>query len=384
MSNRSPYELLHHPTQLVIDVKCDDLGHPDNPQLWEQLRSRPIRRGELQCLTCIDMGHGVQWVHLVQRSQRYLTNPGAAPGREIYTKGRTRFPRHFDKTVREHVDMTPEHRIIVDRVGREVERFDRSLSFDTEVDSADRSWRADLIAYVDGRPRVNFEAQFSPMGLDKALERNREHECDGLKTIWTPRNDRVPWARGAIPAAIIPAPDASYLARGEPIPVIGGARRVVEERCGWDNGGCPTTGDSATCHRTHLYLEAVRTQLGALVARLTLGAWDTIRDRAGNRLFVTAEHALRWRDEYGEGTDPQRRTILRQPRIRAYHNFRPPPAVSEPARPADQAAEPELLVCSTGCGVPLHPAAAAGGFTTHPGCDDQADTLTRHRAYIRH
>jgi len=26
-------------------------------------------------------------------------------------------------------------------------------------------------------------------------------------------------------------------------------------------------------------------------------------------------------------------------------------------------------VCAAGCGIPLHPAAAAGGHTTHPGCD---------------
>jgi hypothetical protein len=30
---------------------------------------------------------------------------------------------------------------------------------------------------------------------------------------------------------------------------------------------------------------------------------------------------------------------------------------------------PQMLVCTAGCGTPLHPAAIAGTrFTTHPGC----------------
>ena len=32
-------------------------------------------------------------------------------------------------------------------------------------------------------------------------------------------------------------------------------------------------------------------------------------------------------------------------------------------------AAPAARTCAAGCGIPLHPAAAAGGHTTHPGCD---------------
>lgn len=35
-------------------------------------------------------------------------------------------------------------------------------------------------------------------------------------------------------------------------------------------------------------------------------------------------------------------------------------------------AAPAALTCAAGCGTALHPAAAAGGNTTHPGCDPAA------------
>lgn len=45
----------------------------------------------------------------------------------------------------------------------------------------------------------------------------------------------------------------------------------------------------------------------------------------------------------------------------------------------------QMLVCATGCGTPLHPAAVAGtDLTTHPGCDPDPDTPDRHRRYGTH
>ncbi len=34
-----------------------------------------------------------------------------------------------------------------------------------------------------------------------------------------------------------------------------------------------------------------------------------------------------------------------------------------------------MLTCAAGCGTPLHPAAAAGGFDRHPGCEPQPETV---------
>lgn len=43
----------------------------------------------------------------------------------------------------------------------------------------------------------------------------------------------------------------------------------------------------------------------------------------------------------------------------------------------------QMLVCASGCGTPLHPAAVAGtGLDTHPGCDSGADSPARHRRYL--
>jgi hypothetical protein len=35
-----------------------------------------------------------------------------------------------------------------------------------------------------------------------------------------------------------------------------------------------------------------------------------------------------------------------------------------------------LLDCAAGCGTPLHPAAAAGGHTVHPGCEARVPTTS--------
>ncbi|MFI5495282.1 hypothetical protein [Actinoplanes sp. NPDC051859] len=44
-------------------------------------------------------------------------------------------------------------------------------------------------------------------------------------------------------------------------------------------------------------------------------------------------------------------------------------------------AEVIAALCSV-CHNPVGTAAQAGGFTTHPGCDTDADTADRHRAYL--
>ncbi|GAB7044890.1 hypothetical protein [Catenuloplanes indicus] len=43
--------------------------------------------------------------------------------------------------------------------------------------------------------------------------------------------------------------------------------------------------------------------------------------------------------------------------------------LTRPAAPTAPPGGTGTLVCTAGCGYPLDPAAAAGGFTTHPACD---------------
>lgn len=357
------YQLLDQKLGIVLDVNQPDLGHPEIPGLWQQLRAAPVRRGRLQCLWCLTERGATEWVHLVERSG-------------------TRFPRHFDARIREHPDVSDTHRALVARVARDATSYDSAISFTAEAPSGDGTWVADGLVTAPGRPGVVFEAQLAPMGPDTARRRDEARRASGLHRVWTPRNDGVPWARGIVPTAVIPRPDAAYLTAGEPTPVVAGVSIVEEQRC-HSSRDCPWRRNGG-CGRTHLQLvmpgevtgavgwneNLRRPELGHLVAGLALGEWETVTDRRGHYRYVRAEDARRWLAETGGTVAAPDEERQRSSDVRHVGTHRWSPPQTGLARPLAAVDQRPVVAPGAKAPEPLRPSPA--GTCGHPDCDGVA------------
>jgi hypothetical protein len=344
MNVRRTYEILHIATGLILDVARGDLGHPDLPDLWDTLRSKPIPPGVLQCLVCRSLDPATpQWVHLCECTIRH--------------------PVHFTKTIKDHGrhPESAEHLALKERVAAAGERH--GLTAEIESRSADGSHVGDLVLRGGVTP-LNFEPQLSAEPRQKTRRRNAVRVKAGLQPMWVGTNQHAAFV-DAVPWAAIPRQDASYIARGEELRVTGGAYRLVFEECGHDGQPCPKGKPDERsqrgwrfCTRRHLYPELIRPGLDDLVVGAALGRYRSLEIRGRQRTnfrWLTEQDYQRWTGENGtpETTPPAR---LRPPaQRRPVHRWTPPPtAYDTPPQPAPGQ-------CSAGwqaCGAParLYPA----------------------------
>jgi hypothetical protein len=344
---RGRYEIHHVQLDLVLDVARRDLGHPEVPGLWPALRSQPIHPGELRCLICQEEGRGLQWVYLRDLPIRH--------------------PVHFTTTIKTHgfVPKTDEHLALQERVAASAEQ--RGLTARIEARSADGSHVSDVLIHGGG-VELGFEAQLSAEDRQKTRRRNTARVKAGIQPMWVGTNENAKFV-DAVPWAAIPRQGALYIAAGEPLRVTGGVQRLVLERCGFDGDPCPRSRkrSRATCTGRHLYPELIRPDLDTLVIGAATGLYRSLHVRGTTRdrfWWVTDYDYQRWMNDRGPYAQPQ--TATGQP-----NRSRPPEHHSRPA----------ATTC-TECRTALHPAAAAGGFTTHPDCDPGADTSAQLRAHL--
>ncbi|MDQ0688701.1 hypothetical protein QFZ56_007664 [Streptomyces achromogenes] len=77
-----------------------------------------------------------------------------------------------------------------------------------EVPAEDGSWRADVMASsVDGKQRMAWEAQLSPITLDDIAARTDRHSDEGIRVCWASPHDQTPQWISTVPAVRVRPPD---------------------------------------------------------------------------------------------------------------------------------------------------------------------------------
>ncbi|MCX5070787.1 hypothetical protein OOJ91_33625 [Micromonospora lupini] len=272
--------------RLGIDLNLSraDLGHPDRPGLWHELRSRTIHAGELRCM-------GACWKE----------DPDCPEW--MYLKGNLdgtglRQAVHLNKSAaRNHPDAveSDKHKALKDRVAIVSERA--GFSVEVEARSPTGKRVTDVLVRGEGGLKLGHELQVSKLSVPTIKKRIRIAREDGLMPMWTTDNAAVQVEHRA-PWATIPSTNAGWVRAGTELLVSGGARTAEIERCGRRDARCPVT-RGRPCGQLHVYLEAARgLNLDDLVVGAASGAWRSLEqaDTRGRSLYywVTSDDMERY------------------------------------------------------------------------------------------
>ncbi|GLY21680.1 competence protein CoiA family protein [Micromonospora sp. NBRC 101691] len=230
---------------ITLDLAQPDLGHPERDNLWEQLRERPIHRGELRCMgRCAQRDpNNPQWVYLREwqgQRQAVHLNPGARAN-------------HAGESE------SDEHKALKER--GYTAAINAGLHATVEDHAPHGKRITDLVIEADGH-RLGVEYQRSLQAPARIKSRVAIAQADGLTPFWATDNPdlkidyRAPFARfnGAQPYEI---------RAGASLRVVSGYDKVVYEQCGWKGPRCPVTG-GLRCGKIHAYRLAASIELDEL------------------------------------------------------------------------------------------------------------------------
>lgn len=148
-------------TQQELDIKLPDLGHPDDPGLWDRIY-RHCAVGTLVCADCDDASVNRYLYLRVRHGQRQVC---------AYTP----------EQVREHFGESEEHHAFKDKIVRFAER--EGLTADQEVAAPGRHRQTDVVV-GGGAQQVGWEVQLSPITGEQLRKRIRLATGDGLVSSW--------------------------------------------------------------------------------------------------------------------------------------------------------------------------------------------------------
>ncbi|MFK4243846.1 hypothetical protein ACI2KV_13300 [Micromonospora chokoriensis] len=278
-------EAVRH-VRLGIDLNLSraDLGHPDQPGLWQEMRSRTIHSGELRCMgACYTRNPDCpEWMYL-------KGNPDGTGSRQAV---------HLNPSAaRNHPDAieSDKHKALKERVATVSERA--GFSVEVEARSSTGKRVTDVLVRGEGGLLLGHELQVSKLSIPTIKKRVRIAREDGLMPMWTTDNPavqiehRVAWAT-------IPTTNAGWVRTGNELLVSGGVRDADIDLCGRRDLFCPVT-RKRPCGKLHVYLIATRgLNLDKLVVGAAAGEWRSLEetDSRGRPMYywVTAEDMERY------------------------------------------------------------------------------------------
>lgn len=272
---------------LVLNVTEQDLGHPELPGLWQQLRSKPIGAGVLQCLECADKDPlaAVQWMYLRDKPRRWPVhlNPHSAP---CLSKGESDLHKAMKDFVvttaeREGLTATQESRAGAGRVVSDVQ-------------------------ISGGGVLLGVEAEIKNSTAEAVVQRSRRRVSAGLQPLWFSDRPRAPF-NYRVPSAAIAPTEPWRIAAGLDTKIVEGVRRVAPTRCGTKGPRCPRTG-GRPCGRIHAALDyAGVAHLDTLIVGAATAAYmplEQVTSRSVHFYWVTREDHERYLDDR-DGLDAQ-------------------------------------------------------------------------------
>lgn len=284
----SETNLVWHATlDISLNLARPDLGHPDRPNLWEQLREKTIHRGELRCMgRCYEIAPTVpQWVYLREqggRRQAVHLNPAARANHASEPE-------------------SPEHKALKERGYGAARRA--GLDAVLEDRAAHGKRITDLVITADGH-RLGVEYQRYLEGPSRIKRRVDIAQADGLTPFWATDNPDLPIDYRA-PFARFNGVRHYEIRAGASLRVVSGYDKAAYERCGWEGPKCPVTG-GRPCGRLHVYRMAASIELDDLLVGAATRAYLPLKEpkRGGgfNYRWMLAVDLERYRDDRSEAT----------------------------------------------------------------------------------
>ncbi|MET8909497.1 hypothetical protein [Micromonospora sp. NPDC004551] len=277
--------------RLGIDLNLSraDLGHPELPGLWQELRSRVIHAGELRCMgTCYRNDPDCpEWMYL-------KGNPDGTGLRQAVHLNHSAAKNH--PTAVE----SDKHKALKERVATVSERAGFSVEVEARSETGKRV--TDVLVRGAGGLKLGHELQVSKLSVSTMKKRIQIARQDQVLPMWTTDNPAVQVEHRA-PWATIPSTNAGWVRAGTELLVSGGARTAEIERCGRRDARCPVT-RGRPCGQLHVYLEAARgLNLDDLVVGAASGEWRSLEqaDTRGRSLYywVTSDDLERYLNDRG-------------------------------------------------------------------------------------
>ncbi|MER8188219.1 hypothetical protein [Kitasatospora sp. NPDC094015] len=284
---------------IVINLSRPDLGHPDRPDLLEEI-TIPVAQRERDLLECLEhRDGGVCRSELAEKSPWMTIRTVRRGGRLMLTAA------HLPVTHTASPEERAKHKAMKERIARAAVRA--GLGADIEVRSPSGNRRTDVLVTGPGGRLIGWEAQYSPISAETVRRRSRTASDDGITPLWVTASkeaaliDRAPWARvDDVPWPLINSPYE--------MSIRGGVRHFQRWKCtATSQRTCPIE-KSAYCGAFHFgwYLPALciptrpATALDRLVVASAEGELVAIRvpdqqdARKSSRMWVSSADRDSW------------------------------------------------------------------------------------------
>ncbi|GAA0393827.1 hypothetical protein Acor_81910 [Acrocarpospora corrugata] len=276
----------HVGRDLELNLTEPDLGHPELPGLWEELRADsnlPVPERLLQCMQCRDKRPDCpEWMFLTERYG-------------------VRFATHHNSAVRDHPsNESDQHKAIKERIAKAA--ILGGFTVEVENRAKDGRRRTDVLVKGAADLLVGHEVQLAYASLASVKKRTRRARADGITPLWTtvdPQRDfinHVPWAQ----TDNFPW---KYIAEGGALQIRGGVRSLHMERCNINNPEpCPVR-SPGRCGQLHgTWAPTFPYQLDDLVRDTAAGEYVPViiaGKRLNRRWWVRTEDRDRYADSSG-------------------------------------------------------------------------------------
>ena len=260
------------PEQIKLDLRDEPhLGHPGRPGLLARLYApdagRLFEPGVLQCPECRDMNPDCpEWMFLRRGKSGLLHAVHHNPGIRDHEEGES-----------------AAHLALKERIAPAAQN--NGLHAEVESRAADGKRRTDVLVR-GGRLDLAFEAQISYAGKANIQRRSKRAWKDGLTPLWATPNLKAPLVDVAPWAGISRMSWDRYRDVNE-LPVLGGVRGLVKDRCGQRGILCPDRKKGRRCPGWHFRWEPQRmNNLDDLVVRAAYGEFIPYEHRTSRNALI--------------------------------------------------------------------------------------------------
>ncbi|MFE1772804.1 hypothetical protein [Streptomyces sp. NPDC059008] len=299
--------VFHTGYRIRIELTHPDLGHPDRPDLLEEI-IQPIGKRDRELLQCLE--HHERGVCQAEDHDR---SPWMAIRRRTMGGRTTLVAAHLPVRHRPTAEESDKHKAMKERIARAADRH--GLSAEIESRSGDGRIRNDVLV-IGAAERVGWEAQYAPITASTVRRRSQAAADNGIVPSWVTNSDRAalidraPWAR---------VDDFSWreIASPKAMLVRAGVRHLQRWKCTPSSERpCPLIGSA--CGRLHVQwdLPALciprqpHTGVDQLVVTSADGEYVPMRipsqgnPRSVSRMWVPTEDRDEWRSIVGpDGED---------------------------------------------------------------------------------
>jgi len=276
----------HIPLGIDLDLTQDDLGHPQHPNLWDEIY-RPAKGDPI--LLC---------------PQCERENPACPEWMYVQKRNGKRVAVHKNVNIKDHPSReTDEHKAVNERTYRIAQK----AGFDAYLESASSSRDRITDVLIKGSVALGVETQLSRQTAKTTKRRTALARRDGITSMWVTRNDAAALINQAPWALYRQMPWHLIKDLNEPMYVVGGIRSIVIDKCGSRGELCPHKKAGIPCTGWNAYFDAKQSQFDDHIIKSASGLMVPMQRVDGRKSawsWVSADDAARYRELAYEQKQP--------------------------------------------------------------------------------